>query len=587
MKRLLALLLLIALIGTTSATSLNFQNPGDIDRVINVTAYGSGLATITWVESTSGLNNYMRLNTTAGSTGVCMINSAASATTYAAATKITAQSPTGTSIRITLFDGSKNIMQYWGPNNYQTLGVYEVKIVGGTPKYYVNGNLANTGAVIAQNPSYVGFCEAQPGTTTGCGWDNFVYGDSENKLVLALPESDNDAFIILDDFVNDANDGLYNTTSGTQANANDMTSFWSRGNSSVEPSVLENQSVTLKHYDTDTIYWTGYTGTAYSGTFTIPIKTDVIDAGAPDGYYVLTSPGTFSISNMILKRSLGATVAFDKEDYSIDDKATVTWDVQTGDYWDTSLYSYRVFIRDLYGVEKVSYAVTERTGSFEYLFNSADDPGVYIAVITATPRAGGSALYIGTDYATLSEYGVITGYVKDGTGNAISGANVTFEQGSYTSVGTSGYDGNFTTLPFFITGTELTCNITATGHRQHYYTILPRSTKTKNINFTLPIEPTPFTGLGIDGVAMEGYLTPGTINIINGYGNPIPFATVNVTNTTTMESYSKTASETGWYMCDIGASCDLVFDQTYDVEGSKVGYQNSSIYQKKPYGVLT
>jgi hypothetical protein len=596
-KRLLTLLLIVALVGIASATSLNFQNPGDISHTTYI-GYGNGAIAgknySGWSESLTGGNNYY----TAGIYVDGISNykfagralSSPFATTYSAATLVAFHSVSGAGPEIIVFDVNKNPI-YSYPIPSPATVTYEVKVVGGVVKIYKNGVLLTSSGSLGVNPSYIAY---GVGNTVGynpagewgyANWDNYIYGDDEEKLVLALPESDNDAFIILDDFVNDANDGLYNTTSGTQANANYMTGVWSRGNVTGVP--LENQTINLVHYDTGTIYATNYTGSAFTGTVSIDIKTLLIDAGAPDGYYALTSPGTFSTSNMILKRSTGATITFDKDDYSVDDKATVTWDVQTGDYWDTSLYSYRVFIRDLYGVEKVSYAVTERTGSFEYLFNIADDPGVYIAVITAAPRAGGNPLYIGTDYAELSQYGVISGFINDGLGTGISGANVTFEQGSYTSVVTSGYDGNFTTLPFFITGTELTCNITATGHRQHYYTILPRSTKTKYINFTLPIEPTSVTGLGIDGVAMEGYLTPGTNNIVNGYGNPIPFATVNITNTTTMESYTKIATVTGWYMCDIGASCDLVFDQTYDVEGSKVGYQNSSIYQKKPYGVLT
>jgi hypothetical protein len=187
----------------------------------------------------------------------------------------------------------------------------------------------------------------------------------------------------------------------------------------------------------------------------------------------------------------------------------------------------------------------------------------------------------------LSEYGVVSGYVTDHLGNSIPGANVTFEQGDYNSVLVSGYDGNFTSLPFFITGTELLCNITSPGYRQHYYTIVPKTTKTKYINFTLPADPMSYTGLGIDGVVMEGYLTPGTNNIVNGYGNPIPFATIEITNATTTESYTKTTTVAGWYICDIGSTCNLVYNQTYSIKGSKLGYLNSSVYLKKPYGVLT
>jgi hypothetical protein len=600
MKRLLALVLLLALVGVASATSLNFQNPGDFSQTVYQGHGSSGLNPSKniseWYETLNGRRNSFKAGLYVDGASDYKFSGRMLpypyATTYSAATIINSNPVSMSGPMIILYGSSKNILYTYNPSTTYSPYRYEVRIVGGTAKIYRNGtNIATSGA-LATNPYFVAYGVGSqigynPAGNWGLTyWTDYVYGDTEEKLVLSLPESDGDAFIMLDDFVNDAADGLYNTTSGTQVDANNMYGYWSDGNSSIG-TPLENKTIYLKHYDSGTIYWTGYTRGEYIGTFTIPIKTNVIDAGGPDGYYILVSDDGAAMSNMILKRSQGATITFDKDDYSVDDKATVAWEVQTGDYWDTSLYSYRVLIRDLYGVEKTSYAVTERVGSFEYVFSSSDDPGVYIAVITATPRSGGNALYIGTDYATLSEYGVITGYVTDHQGIGISGANVTFDQGSYTSVLTSGVDGNFTSLPFFITGTELLCNITASGYRQHYYTILPRSTKTKNINFTLPVDPMSFTGLGIDGVAMEGYLTPGTINIVNGYGNPIPFATVNVTNSTTMESYTKLATVAGYYICDVGATCDLVFDQTYEVEGSKVGYQNSSIYLKKPFGVLT
>lgn len=466
---------------------------------------------------------------------------------------------------------------------------------GGYAYIFCNGILNYTSSYLSTNPSYVGFGETgviwSGGDQLGTFWDDYIYGETEPKYIFGLPESDDDRYIILDDFVNDASDGLYDTLNSAQVDANNMYSSWSGGNFSIDsPVVLNNETVQLINSDTGVSYWEGHTNASYNGTLTIPIKTNLIDVAAPDGYYCLHrvgSPQTCD-SNEILKRSLGATVTFDRDDYAANDVAHMTWEVQTGDYWDTSQYTYRVSLNDIYGTEKTGITLTERTGTFDYTFTSDDDPGVYHLQLTATPNAGGNEFWLAVDYAELSEYGVVMGYVNDHLGNTIAGANVNLSQSAtYMANVTSGYDGNYTTLPFFITGTELLCDVTASGYHQHYYTILPMSTKTKNINFTLPSSSLSFTGLGIDGVAMEGFLTPGTNNIINGYGNPIPYAVINITNSTTMESYQKTASVTGWYICDVGTSCNLVFNQTYAVEGTKTGYQNSSIYLVKPQGVLT
>ena len=62
MKRLLALLLILALVGSVSATTLNFQNLGDNSSIESVKYITSAsIMSQDWVESTSGGNSYIRL----------------------------------------------------------------------------------------------------------------------------------------------------------------------------------------------------------------------------------------------------------------------------------------------------------------------------------------------------------------------------------------------------------------------------------------------------------------------------------------------------------------------------------------------
>ncbi len=568
MKRLLALLLLLALIGAASATSLNFQNPGDLDQVRNLTIRGSTVGTVTWSESGIGGNNYVVLKVPGVSyeyNTVCVINSAAYQTTYAAATKVTGLNPTGTTIRIQLMDSSFNQLATWNPDNYQTLGRYELKMVGGTPYYYVNGNIANTGSPIAQNPSYVGFCEMGAGTTSGVGWDDFVYGGSENRYVFGLPESDNEMYVILKDITNPSAAGLAFGSNGTVVNSNYMVGTWSRGN---DTTPLANESIQLVNYVTGTVYETAYTGNAFTGSHSFDILTNVINnPNAPQGLYAITIPGSGAYSNQIWYKSNGASVAWSSKTYSMQDTGSIITVVASGGYWDTSTYSYSLGVMDVYGQwHGTNTSITTQTSTVTHSWNSdTDSPGVYYAVLTATSRSTGVSYILGYDYTTLSSYANFAGTVHDAqSGLPISGAFVNFTQDGFSANSTTIADGNYTANGFS-TGSNLTVSASASSYIPYNYSFIPLAAKGAALNISLvPSTPT-FTGLAIGGVDRD-----------TTYGRPIGSATVTVRNTTTGETYQKTTSMTGWYLCDFGSSCSLATKTPYDVWAFKLGYTNST-----------
>jgi hypothetical protein len=602
MKRLLLVLVLVVCIGAVSATNLNFQNPTDNNSITH--RYTSATHTLNWVESATGGNNYVI--TKGGSTsyafsGFTLPNSYAA--TYAAATFTGSTTHDGRSQPgVAFFDAA-------GTLTYNT-GIYgdswsdppqrvEVKITGGTAYIYSNGILRVTKTGLTQTPSFIGFGwnGANSGGSYGTAvnsiyWDDYVYGQTENKYVFGLPESDDNKFIILEDIVNSANDGLFNTTSNTQTDANYMYGTWARGNVSLEAE-YNNESVNLINYVDQTVWHTNYTGdTATRGSVTIDIKTNVIDAGAPDGIYVLTIPGSGQYSNRIVKKSTGGTIYFDRDVYSRGETANVTYEM-TPDCWDQSTYTYHLLIIDGLTGERVYDATipsgtSYRTGTFDYTFADDDNIGVYYAaiegVVTATPT---TAHWFAADYAELSSYMSFYGYVNDGeTETPIPGANVTISQ--YANSVTYAYDspdGSYNSYGYNLrSGLNTVFNITASGYDQYYVSLITASARQKYLNFTLEKTPT-YAGIGIGGVAREGVL--GVDNAVTyGYGAPIEGATVYVYNTTENETYTTTTNSAGWYLCDNGALCYLVNARPYIVQGNKSGYNPSPTYPVTVTGVF-
>jgi hypothetical protein len=278
---------------------------------------------------------------------------------------------------------------------------------------------------------------------------------------------------------------------------------------------------------------------------------------------------------MILYMSNGANVQWSAPVFSTGDSATVIYYVLDGGYWDTSTYSYRLDIYDVYGNVKATNAITSSSGTISHLWSTEDDPGIYYAILIAKDGSGND-YYLGTDQAELVSYFRVYGSVNNGPNQTtIPNALVNITQDSIAQSITTGSIGNYTTESVFVTGAVINVTVTADGYRPHVHTFTPLISKTIALNVTLlPLTPVP--GLAIDGVAYDPT-----------YGRPLEGVQVLVRNISNAQSYSRTTNVMGWYQCSVLESCNLVNERPYDVNGTKLGYSNSQIYNVTARGVLT
>lgn len=571
MKRLLTLLLLVALVGVASATTLNFQNPGDYTQIQPLSG-GAGTGSISWAESGIGGDNYVRVYHSVGISGYTVIAlPLPSQSTYAAATEVGGSAGVYSDPCVALLGSSGDYLDGYQMAGGSQTGRWEVKISGGIPKYYVNGELVKTGSALAANPSYIGFGTRSRGDSSlGEGthyWDDYVYGSAENKYVFGVSESDDEMYVILKDITNPSAAGLAFGSNGTVVNSNNMVGTWSRGN---DTTPLTNESITLINYVTGDVYETAYTGNAFSGSHSFDILTNVINnANAPQGLYAITIPNSGAFSNQIWYKSNGASVQWSSKTYSMGDTGSIITVVASGGYWDTSTYTYTLGVMDVYGGwHGDNTTITTQTSTVTHSWNSdTDSPGVYYAVLVATSRSTGVQYIIGFDYTELSSYANFYGTVKDGETQAvISGANVSMTQDGFACNTLSASDGNYT-CSGFSTGATLYVNATATGHRQYTYNFTPLAARGVALNITLVPDSPTVVGLGLGGVARD-----------TTYGRPIPGATISITNTTYGESHSVVCNGVGYYLLDEADGIYLTNNRLYQVVGSKTGYSNSITY---------
>ena len=234
MKRpIYGIIIVCALIIPVMAISYNFQNSGDV-TYFNTTSYAPN--PYTWTESTTGGNNVMHTEVYGAIYDVLLLK-ASSQTTYAAATVTNGNGYSG----VRLYNSAGEVLYSYTDSTFGAGGRYQMIMSGSKAYIYRDGILRDTSGTLAVNPSFVGFGTAGYGGATAIvDVDNYVYGSP--SYVLGLPESSQDQFIILTDITNPASDGLYNTTSGTQVNANYMSGTWARGNTTTP---LTNDAIQL------------------------------------------------------------------------------------------------------------------------------------------------------------------------------------------------------------------------------------------------------------------------------------------------------------------------------------------------------
>jgi len=575
MKRLLVLLLIFALSGIASATTLNFQNRVDSTQLTYVENLGGVNAGKSWVETTNGQNNYMRFSLGSGGVGYYSYGYIGGVpTTYAAGTVIASGGYSVSKAKIWLLDANKNTIY---SQNLLTggLGRYEVKISGGVARIYNGGTLLYTSGALAQNPTYIGFGamtdSAQSGSAGGADWDDISLSEP-TAMIMGLPESDDNQFVIMKDIITPASSGLWNSTSNTQADANYMTGTWARGNASEDAGATQpNESIEFRYLGTDQVYATNWTGTGYHGTMAWNVKTMLIDSGAPQGTYGLYRPKTGEYGDSILFKSNGAEVSWNADEYSVGDTGTVIYYVLAGGYWDTSLYSYKVSILDSYYQFIQNTSLTSSSGTVDYAWTEDNSEGVYHAWLIAQNHDGYEYI-LGSDYAELVAQFGYGGTVYDCiTALPRSGVRVNISQGM-TAIynGTSGYDGNYSTGPIFGTGSSVFFNITDSGYNPYQYSFVPLSSGSK-YDLNLTICPTAGSG-DVGGLGIGGVIRDATI------GRPIQGANVSLTNVSNSQQYFKLTNMAGGYLCDLGTFCTLPSGRLYLVNASKLGYNTSVDY---------
>ena len=573
--------LLLALAAPVEATTYNFQDtPGK--SYFNFTETHQGRNSyVNWYNYTAGNNNMLEMTGSSYCGGypyAFVRNRFQIYMTYAAATWV---NTTDNNIRIGYMDGALNVMQSSWVNFNSSVKFpckIEVYIAGGTAYVYQNGIFRTNTTPMNQNPSYITFGNGVRCLECVCAgtdyFDDIIYGDTENRYIFGQPETE--GFVIINDQIAGAGSGLAFAENNTIVNSFNMTSTWTREAYGIIDDPAPNQTVVLQNLDSGTNYAVAYTGSNFTGYVNWDLRTALFDSGAPYGSYVTTIPGSLTYSNPTVYMGAGANVEFDKELYNRGDTARLDYTISS-DYWDTSTYSYKTAILSATTGQWV-HNESLSAASWYDTYDFPDDAaiGVYYGLIIATDSAG-HELWLGLDYAEISEHVVFSGWTNDAINETtISGVNITIIQGDISDYIISAVDGNYTTIAPFITGESIVFNVTKTGYEQYNITLAPQVAKMIDLNFTMvPLSKT-YRGLAIGGVARDGINTNGTIT--DGYGRPIKYATIRVKNSTTTESYDTLANFVGWYLCDFSAGCTLVSDRPYDEWGEKVSYINSPNY---------
>lgn len=466
----------------------------------------------------------------------------------------------------TLYDASHNSIQSFTDGNQN--GRFEIKIVGMTPKLYLNGSLTATGSAIAVYPSYIRFSTS---ANTDAHIDNILVGETDQHVVGALPSN----WTIIRDFITPTSTGVYalNPNTGAWVLKNSA-NFAIDADTSSFDTIYTNESFYIVDPHGTIINTTTITNTTPRNRVSYSLTQFFLESQKYGEF--LARFGGSSVESPFRVIGNGASISYDKDSYSQQDTAIITYSI-TSTYWDTSTYDYSIgIISATTGTVVNSQSITTMAGTTTYKFTSSDQQGVYYAVVIATVRATSEDIWMNYDYAEVNAYVTFYGWVNDAqTAAVISSANVSIVQGSIISNTITDANGNYSATGF-LTGATLIFNVTAAGHSQYSKSLIPLIGKSIPLNFTLNSTTPSYTGIGIGGVHRDG-IFDGT-SIIHGYGRPIPGASAYLKNTTNGDYCTNTSNNAGWYLFDEGNGCILTSGRLYDVWSTKTGYSNSPNY---------
>ena len=544
MKWLAVFVGLLLLVAGVHGLSLPFQDPQDLNSVIIT---GSGL----WVNSPTGQNSYIFLTSTGAG---AFTNSIGIQFSYAAITWVGGAQES----LISLQDSSHNGIYSFQPGSIGTYGRWEVKMVGGQATIYNNGNLVATSGILAVNPSYIKI--AAIGNANGGYWDDLIIGTTDSPYIYGMPEQN--FWILKKDLISPAANG-FAFSSGTIVNSNNMKITWGKNNGN-------NDTIYFASTDTGQVIATTYTGTAYAGSWGIPLAQLFNDPTAPYGLYQVYSSGSPARSVSISYISTGASVAFNSHQYSQSDTATITYSVSAG-YWFPTTYNYKMQIFDVSGNVIDSQTVTTQSGTKTYTWTSSNPIGVYYAALVATPIAGGSDIWMNYDYTNLNAYVNFNNcFVMNAeTGAVLPGASINVSQLTSTLTSTSAADGSWNSSNSWLTGSTIYINTTKSGFTTDINSFVPISSKTISLNISLIPSPATYSGVSIGGIVRD-----------NVYGSTIPAATVSVQNAGLSQYFTSLTNIAGYYRVD-----SLTNGTVYNVWSAKTGFGNSTVALVTAVGV--
>jgi hypothetical protein len=554
---LLVVVSLMVLVVGVQGLSVDFQNPSDFS------------AQITCEHAWGGHGCEYAQNTTGGNSAVSaatdyIISQTPLLMTYSAASFPKDMGDPSYFSGVFLADSNKNDLYHnlVIPNSKRV----EVKMIGGQAYIYADGVFVSNSTYI-NNPAYVAW--------VGAKVDDIIWGSTSPQYIFGMPQK---GYFLMKDVLNPAASGFYRSNqtdpngTPTLMSSNSFASTFGKNNGN-------NETVTLSS-PTGGTQLTYYTGTAYAGTIQWDLtKLTCSNCTAPYGLYSTTinpqtnSPG-FATSDWLPYIGSGANIVWDKQSYAVGETATIT--VTVSDSYYTQLSNYNITIQDAFGNNvnsDTSLVFTQPLGgsgdwitTSTYTWVDTDVEGAYYALIYGDYN--GERILMNYATASLSSTLVVEGYVKDAeTTNAISGALVNVTQASTTDHLTSGVDGNYTTTSDFTANAPTTIVVSKSGYETYQHVFTPLYAGTIQINLTLmPTSPT-YTGIALGGIVR----TP-------PYNRTIDSALVTIRNGTT--TYTATTNSAGYYIKD-----SMFNGSVWDIWGNKIGYSNSTIYQKLVVGI--
>ncbi len=495
---------------------------------------------------------------------------------------------------ILLYGSTRNL--FFGPDIYSgtpgamaditpptnTLHRYEAVRTGTTINTYMDGTLNNTFEGIAGTPAYsfgMGSARSADGVAISGYYDDPSFGNSfsTTALVSVMPHSwyiksdmiDSSNFAMIDNNGNqvysdhfDVQWSLGAYADGWQASQNPPNNRYRITIAAPDGSIqVYNQNINITAAGAAAGIVSVLMNNTYIGNY--PLEYGRYGVTLYDGTTVKSQDYFFVVGT-------GATVAWDKSQYTSGSAATISYSISPS-YYDTTTYNYEIKILNAYGTVEKTQTISGQSGSIGVTLDSSTySDGVYYAEIVAVQKSDSAEIVMNYGLAEINSYVTISGNVMAINGTLLSGATVNVSQGTLYLVSTSSATGNFTSSNNWLSGSAINIVTNLSGYQNDTNSFTPIAAAEIPLNITLYPSSLSYSGIHINGITHESQ-----------YNSSLPNANayIKVNGTTTLMA-TTTSNIAGFY--DFGG---LVNGTVYDVWSSKTGYGNSSTKQVTAVGV--